>query len=111
MLPAQSIVLLTRTPLSLSFMYAQMVPNRPKGTDTKKTKCHSMGARTPPRIRPRNDPVTSAIPLMPMALPRSSSGKASVRMALELANRKAPPTPWPRRIRMIQIAAPLRSSR
>ncbi len=43
---------------------------------------------------------------MPIAFPRSFSGKASVRMALELANRKAPPTPWPKRIRMIHSAAP-----
>ena len=44
------------------------------------------------------------MPLMPCALPRSSSGKASVMMALELANRNAPPTPWPTRMRMIHSA-------
>ena len=27
-------------------------------------------------------------------------------MALELANKKAPPTPWPTRIKMIHMAAP-----
>ncbi len=31
---------------------------------------------------------------MPMASPRWSGGKASVRMAAEFAKRKAPPTPW-----------------
>ena len=31
--------------------------------------------------------------LMPRAMPRWLAGKASVRMALELAKRKAPPTP------------------
>ena len=32
--------------------------------------------------------------LNPMAMPRCSAGKASVRMAVELAIRSAPPTPW-----------------
>jgi len=41
---------------------------------------------------------------MPSALPRSSSGKASVRIAVELANRNAPPTPWPIRMMMIHNA-------
>ena len=41
----------------------------------------------------------------PSAMPRWSEGKASVRIAEELANRKAPPTPWPMRITIIQIAA------
>ena len=35
----------------------------------------------------------AATPLMPRAKPRSSAGKASVMMALELAKMKAPPTP------------------
>ena len=47
----------------------------------------------------------AATPLIPRAKPRSSAGKASVMMALELAKMKAPPTPWPTRIRMIQRAA------
>ena len=44
------------------------------------------------------------MPLIPIALPRSSGGKASVRIAVELANRNAPPTPWNTRITMIQMA-------
>ena len=80
-LPSQSILAFMRTPLSLSFKYAQTVPNSPKGTDTRNTRCHWTGASTPPRIRPRKDPLTAAMPLMPMAFPRSSAGKASVRMA------------------------------
>ena len=40
-----------------------------------------------------NEPLTAAMPLIPIAMPRSSAGKASVRIALELANRNAPPTP------------------
>ncbi len=60
-----------------------------------------MGASTPPSSRPMNAPLTAATPLMPIALPRSLGGKASVRIALELANRNAPPTPC--RIRMMMI--------
>jgi hypothetical protein len=48
-----------------------------------------------------NEPLTAAMPLMPMALPRSSSGKASVRIALEFAKSSAPPTPWNTRMMMI----------
>ena len=44
------------------------------------------------------------MPLMPMALPRSFCGNASVRMAVELANRNAPPTPWKTRMMMIHSA-------
>jgi len=55
-------------------------------------------------MRPRNEPATAAMPLMPMALPRSSGGKASVMIAVELANRKAPPTPWKTRMMMIHSA-------
>ncbi len=42
--------------------------------------------------------------MIPIALPRSLAGKASVKMALELANRKAPPTPWKTRMTMIHRA-------
>ncbi len=52
-----------------------------------------------------NDPPMAATPWMPMAKPRSPGGKASVMMAIELAKMKAPPTPWPTRITMIQRAA------
>jgi hypothetical protein len=103
-LPSQSIFAGMRMPLSLSLTYAQMVPNKPNGTDTRKTSRHSTGASTPPRIRPRNEPATAAMPLMPIALPRSSAGNASVKMAEELANRNAPPTPWKTRMMMIHSA-------
>jgi len=42
--------------------------------------------------------------LMPIALPPRSRENASVRIALELANRNAPPTPWPIRMKMIHRA-------
>jgi hypothetical protein len=38
-------------------------------------------------------------------MPRWLCGKASVRIADELANRKAPPTPWPTRITISHSAA------
>ena len=81
-----------------------MVPNRPNGTETRKTSRQCTGASTPPSSRPRNAPLIAAMPLMPIALPRSFCGNASVRMAVELANRHAPPTPWNTRMTMIQIA-------
>ena len=37
-------------------------------------------------------------PAIPSASPRWSSGKASVMMAAEFANSRAPPTPWPIRM-------------
>ena len=70
-----------------------MVPNRPNGTETRNTSRQSMGPSTPPRMSPMNEPLTAAMPLIPIAMPRSSAGKASVKIALELANRHAPPTP------------------
>ena len=103
-LPSQSILAGRRTPLSFSFRYAQTVPNRPNGTETRNTSRQLMGASTPPSSRPRNDPPTAATPLMPSALPRSFSGNASVRIAVELANRNAPPTPWKTRMTMIHFA-------
>ncbi len=98
-LPSQSILAGMRIPLSLSLTYAQTVPNRPNGTETRKTSRHSIGASTPPSIRPRKEPPTAAMPLIPIALPRSSAGNASVRIAVELANSSAPPTPWKTRMR------------
>ena len=92
--------------MSLSLTYAHTVPNRPNGTETRKTSRHSIGASTPPSIRPRNEPPTAAMPLIPIALPRSSTGKASVRIAVELANSSAPPTPWNTRMMMIHSAPP-----
>ncbi len=41
-----------------------------------------------------NVPLMAAAWLMPSAMPRCSSGKASVRIADELATRKAAPIPW-----------------
>ena len=80
------------------------MPKTPNGTETRNTSRHSIGASTPPSSSPRNEPDTAATPLMPMALPRSSSGKASVRIAVELANRNAPPMPWKTRMMMIHRA-------
>ena len=80
------------------------MPNRPNGTETRNTRCHSIGASTPPSISPRNEPLTAAMPLIPIALPRSFCGNASVRIAVELANRNAPPTPWNTRMMMIHNA-------
>ncbi len=45
------------------------------------------------------DPAIPATVLTPSASPRWLGGKASVRMALELAMSIAPPTPW--KIRMM----------
>ena len=55
-----------------------------------------------------NEPAMAATLLIPRAKPRWFSGKASVRMALELANRKAPPTPWKTRM-MMSHRAPARA--
>ena len=55
-------------------------------------------------MSPRNEPPIAAMPLIPIALPRSSTGKASVRMAVEFANRNAPPTPCRTRMMMIHSA-------
>ncbi len=46
-----------------------------------------------------NDPLIPATWLMPSAIPRWFSGKASVRIAAELAISSAAPTPW--KIRMM----------
>ena len=81
------------------------MPNAPIGAETTKTRCHSIGASTPPRIRPMNEPPIAATPLIPRARPRSFCGNASVRIAEELAKRNAPPTPCPSRMTMIHSAA------
>ena len=47
----------------------------------------------------------AATPLIPSARPRWCGGKASVRIALELANSIAPPMPWTTRMAIIQTAA------
>ena len=55
-------------------------------------------------IRPRNDPAMAETWLMPSAMPRWWAGNASVRIAVELANSIAPPTPCPIRITISHIA-------
>ena len=105
MLPHQSMRACWRMPRSSSFIHDQTVPNRPTGTDTRNTSRQSIGPRMPPTTRPMNEPAMPATAFTPSAMPRWSEGKASVRIAEELANRKAPPTPWPMRITIIQIAA------
>ena len=52
-----------------------------------------------------NVPLNAAAWLMPMAMPRCSTGKASVRMATELAISIAAPTAWKRRITIRKTAA------
>jgi len=49
-------------------------------------------------------PLMPATWLMPRAMPRWCSRKASVRMAAELAIRKAAPTPWKMRITTSHVA-------
>ena len=105
MFPAQSMCAWIRRGTSRQMWYAHTVPNRPIGTDTKKMRRHWIGANTPPRTRPMKDPLMPATWLIPRAIPRSFSGKASVRIAAELAINIAAPTPWNTRITTSQIAA------
>ena len=86
------------------------MPMRPNGTLTQNTarQCHSES--TPPRIRPMNEPAMAATMLTPSAVPRWLAANASVRIAVELANSMAPPTPWTNRQPMIQSAPPAPSS-
>ena len=69
------------------------MPKTPIGTETTNTRCQLIGARTPPMIRPMNEPAIAAIELMPSARPRWWVGKASVRIAVEFASSSAPPMP------------------
>ncbi len=71
-----------------------MVPNIPNGTLTQKTSRQCTSASSPPAIKPMNEPAMPATIEMPIARPRSLSGNASVRMAVELAISSAPPMPW-----------------
>ena len=66
-----------------------------------------MAARKPPRIRPSREPPMKAIWFKPRAMPLSEEGKASVRMAALLANRKPPPIAWIRRKMIISMAPAL----
>ena len=52
-----------------------------------------------------NDPATAAIEFSPSAMPRWLAGNASVRIAVEFANRKAPPMPCTTRQRISHSAA------
>ena len=55
--------------------------------------------------RPMKEPEIPAMLLMPSAMPRWCSGKASVRIAAVFAVRKAAPTPWKIRMTTSQMAA------
>jgi hypothetical protein len=55
-------------------------------------------------MSPMDVPAIDATSLMPSARPRWFSGNASVMIALELANRSAPPTPYPIRMPTSQSA-------
>ena len=79
------------------------VPSNPTGTETKKIRRQLIGARIPPSTRPMNDPLMAAAWLTPMAMPRRSGGKASVKMAAELAINMAAPTPWKMRMTISQM--------
>ena len=91
MLPSQSIRACVLIPVSRRLRKDQIVPPMPIGTDTRNTRRQSTAASTPPRIRPMNEPEMPATWLIPMAVPRWSDGKASVRIAGELAISIAPP--------------------
>jgi len=85
--------------------YAHTVPNTPIGAETRKIRCQFTGARTPPRMRPMNDPAIAAIEFTLRAVPRWLIGNASVTMAAALANKNAPPIPCTTR-QMISHSAP-----
>jgi hypothetical protein len=60
-------------------------------SNTRNTSRRATEASAPPSSRPGDEPLTAAMPFMPIALPRSFSGNASARMAVKLANSNAPP--------------------
>jgi hypothetical protein len=80
------------------------VPNTPNGTLIQNTSRQCTSARSPPATRPTNDPAMAAIMLMPMAMPRWATGKASVRIAVELAMSSAPPMPCTTRMAISSTA-------
>ena len=82
------------------------MPNRPKGTLIQKIARQSTSARMPPTTSPTNEPAMPATMLIPIAMPRLAAGKASVRIAVELAISSAPPMPWTTRQAISQIAPP-----
>ena len=77
----------------------------PTGTETRNTRRQSTGPRMPPSTRPMNEPAMAAIILVPRARPRCLGGKASVKMAIELAMMRAPPTPWKTRMMIMNKTA------
>ena len=81
-----------------------MVPRTPTGTETRNTQRQWTTASAPPSSRPMNVPAIAATWLMPIAKPRRSGGKASVMMAVELANSIEPPTACSRRKPMSHMA-------
>ncbi len=78
----------------------------PTGTLTQKTARQSIAASRPPATRPMNWPEIPATWLVPRAKPRCSAGKASVRIAAELAVSIEPPSACRRR-QPISQSAPL----
>ncbi len=74
--------------------WPQTEPMIPSGTLNQNTQGQLIETRAPPSTGPTTRPMAATIVFVPMASPSCSRGKASVTMAAELANRKAPPTPW-----------------
>jgi hypothetical protein len=89
--PTQSIRPGLRVPVSRRLRYDQMVPTTPIGTLTQNTARQSTVDSSPPASSPRNWPASAVIWLMPRAIPRCRAGKASVRIAAELAVSMDPP--------------------
>ncbi len=107
MFPHQSTGARLRSPRSSSFMYAQIVPATPTGTEMRNTSRQLIGASSPPSTRPTNMPLTPTMLLIPSAMPRWLDGNASVMIAAALASRQAPPRPWTIR-KTIRYVAPAR---
>ena len=63
----------------------------PTGTLTQNTARQSHAASSPPAVSPMNCPARIAVWFTPRAKPRRSRGKASVRIAAELAASIEPP--------------------
>ena len=92
-LPHQSTRAWCRSPTSCSDLYDHTVPTSAMGTLTQNTARQSHSDSTPPSTSPMNEPAIAATWFTPSASPRWSDGNASVRIAAELANSIAPPTP------------------
>ena len=83
------------------------MPNTPTGKLIQNTARQSQAASRPPATRPMNMPASAAIWLVPRAKPRRSGGKASVRIAAELAISIAPPIACRNRHPISHSAPPL----